>query len=325
MASLLLVLAAFGACVAGAATQRGRLRVPEDFSPRIAAAGVKVYQRIPHVDAAVAATAAAADAAGAVAAEAEDAVEPGEYVQVIDLSAGARVELWYGAIMEPGPGAGVYGGSSPLFDRQYLRPLWQDMAGDPAGILCLSNGQFFQNTVNQALINPTELSFPLKADGLMVSEGYAMREYARHRMMLQIWPDRVRITPLNRAALYASDAPDILVGLAEYAPVRPAELLGRTFVGALDDDGDGRQELLFIYNGFPASQFQAVGALHAFGATDVMMLDGGGSTQLICKGEDYIAQARPLPQTIATVPAAPNTIPGSRTLLGSCCRVQRRP
>ncbi|NEP07416.1 MAG: phosphodiester glycosidase family protein [Okeania sp. SIO4D6] len=38
--------------------------------------------------------------------------------------------------------------------------------------------------------------------------------------------------------------------------------------------------------------------MKSFGTTQVIMLDGGGSTQLICQGNNYITSPRTIPQMI---------------------------
>jgi hypothetical protein len=61
--------------------------------------------------------------------------------------------------------------------------------------------------------------------------------------------------------------------------------------------------------------------MRAFGATGLLMLDGGGSTQVICEGDGYITQSRPLPQTIITLQAPPPPLPWPilRTPVFGCC------
>ena len=226
-----------------------------------------------------------------------------EYVQILDLSAGARLAFWHGPIMDAGSGEGLYGGASPRFERHYLPDVWQTLALEQPEMLCLSNGEFFRDTIDGIWVNPTELAFPLKSDGEVISEGYERRRFQYQRVMLEIWNDRAAITTFSRQAFYASTAPNIITGLHEHARVRAAEQLGRTFVGVGDGNGDGLQERLLIYSGMAATQSHAASVLRGFGAQTIMMLDGGGSAQLACEGASYIKQIRPLPQMMATIPA----------------------
>lgn len=234
----------------------------------------------------------------------EEVEEAYEYVQILDLSAGARLEFWYGDLTPAPRGGGLFGGASPTFKRHYLPDVWLSLAAEEPDMLCLVNGQFFRDTVDGMWVDPTELAFPLKHDGVIVSEGYERRRFRSNRAMLQLWSDHAAIDSLNRQALYNSTAPNIIAGLDEEARIRPGEKLGRTMIGVGDGDGDGRHERLFIYSGAAATQRHAMATLRAFGAQQIMILDGGGSAQLSCAGYSYIRRIRPLPQMIATIPAS---------------------
>jgi hypothetical protein len=231
-----------------------------------------------------------------------------EIVQVIDLHSGARLELWHGQISGPGLGGGIFGGNSPQMSRHYLPDVWLGLVEEIPDAVCLANGGYFRDTINGMWVDPTELAFPLKKDGVLVSEGYEMRRFRRHREMLELWGTHAEISPLSRTSLYTSTAPDIVAGLDETARIRATEPLGRTFVGVGDPDGDGLNEVLYIYSGAEVTQNHAASVLRSFGANDVMMLDGGGSNQLVCYGYSHIKRIRPLPQMIATI-AAPEAQP----------------
>ncbi|MDX1687921.1 MAG: hypothetical protein R3248_08055 [Candidatus Promineifilaceae bacterium] len=264
--------------------------VPDEFTPAAAAPGVHVYHR--HGD------------DGAF-----------EYIQIVDLSAGARLAFLHGPIADPGAGRGIYGGNSPSIRRQFLSAIWNalphgDSEAAEASVLCLTNGQFFLNTRRGAWVDPTELAFPVKSDGVILSEGYERWKFRAQKVMLEIWPGGwATISPFSGFALYRSAAPDIMVGLSERARVRSFEELGRTYVGVADGDQDGLGEILLLYSATAATQETAVDTLRTFGAREIMMLDGGGSTQLLCQGQSFIFRARPLPQTIATIPADPEPLP----------------
>jgi exopolysaccharide biosynthesis protein len=55
---------------------------------------------------------------------------------------------------------------------------------------------------------------------------------------------------------------------------------------------------IFILTSPGKTQGDAAKILKAFGAEKVMMLDGGGSTQLIIKGIDFVSSSDPTPRTI---------------------------
>ena len=276
--SLSLCLTLLAVSFSAFATRRAPVTaIPEQFTLFLTAPGVAVYGN-----------------------ETTEGAE--EYVQILDLNSGARLEFWHGAIGTAGAGEGLFGGASPRIERHYLPDVWLALEPFEPDMICLANGQFFRDTVNGMWVNPTELAFPLKSDEVVISEGYERWRFRTQRVMLELWQDHASIAPLSRQAFYSSTAPNIIAGLHEQARVRPTEELGRTFVGLSDGDGDGLQERLFIYSGAAATQAHAAAVLREFGARTIMMLDGGGSAQLACEGASYIQRVRPLPHMMATIP-----------------------
>jgi len=63
-----------------------------------------------------------------------------------------------------------------------------------------------------------------------------------------------------------------------------------------------------VFNSSSSLQSGAAEVLRSFGADQVMMLDGGGSTQLLCKSGWYIRSDRPVPQALAVIAAPPPAI-----------------
>jgi hypothetical protein len=219
-----------------------------------------------------------------------------DFVQVVNLHAGAAVVPLYGSIAKTGAGQGVYGGDNPAFQKQSLPMFWQTLTKAEENPVCVLNGQFFFLSDD-----PTHLPFPLKKNGVIISDGYGLQDFPDQKLMLEIWPDHVQINKLTQAGLYSSSAPDIIVGLTEDANKRIKQYTGRTFVGAADRDGDGQAEILYIFNTLTARQVDAAQELREFGADQVMMLDGGGSTQLICNGNWLVRSDRWIPQAIGVV------------------------
>lgn len=216
-----------------------------------------------------------------------------DFVQVADLSRGAQVFLLHGDIAKPGRGDGVYGGDNAYFQRLSIRQFWKQFEISVEGAFCVSNGQFFR-----LADSPTPLPFPLKVNGQILTDGYGIKEFPDQKLMLEIWPDRLDIRPLSIETLYGSDAPDIVAGLSEDAEKASKKAVGRTFIGIADQDGDRRFETLFIFNTRVSKPQDAADSLRAFGASKVMMLDGGGSTQLACADQVYIDTERLIPQAI---------------------------
>lgn len=226
-----------------------------------------------------------------------------DFVQVIDLSQGAIVKPLYGDIRDPRPDRGIYGGGDPSMRYESLQQFWYEFSSDHPDAFCVSNGQFFY-----MLENPTRLPFALKVDGAVVTDGYDTKSYPGERLMLELWEGYADITPLTGTALYASTAPDIIAGLAENANKRAKYYVGRTFIGVEDRDQDGRFETILIFTTKTARQVDAAEVLRSFGAQKVMMLDGGGSSQLICQNKTFVDSERLIPQALA-VAAGPQVTP----------------
>jgi hypothetical protein len=223
-----------------------------------------------------------------------------DYVEVIRLDQGATIQLMYGDVTESRPGKGAYGGDDPRFLSRTIQQYWDDFSSAESTAFCATNGQFFYMKEY-----PTRLPLPLKVGGKVISDGYGINQFPGKKLMLEIWDDHAQITSLSQEALYNSTAPDIVAGLAEDAPKNIKKYVGRTFVGVVDQDGDGESETVLLFNTRTARQVDAAGTLYNFGASRVMMLDGGGSTQLICKGEPLITTDRYIPQALGVLAASP--------------------
>jgi hypothetical protein len=223
-----------------------------------------------------------------------------DYVEVVRLDQGAGIQVLHGAIAEPRTGKGVYGGDDPTFFVHTIQNFWSEFSSAESGAFCVTNGQFFYMKES-----PTRLPFPLKVGGKILSDGYALKDFPGKKLMLELWDDHAQITPLSQDALYNSTAPDIVAGLAEDAPKNIKKYVGRTFVGIDDQDRDGKPETILIFNTQTARQVDAAAVLYNFGATQVMMLDGGGSTQLICRGDELITTDRYIPQALGVLAASP--------------------
>jgi hypothetical protein len=223
-----------------------------------------------------------------------------DFVQVIDLSQGARLELLHGEITEARPAKGSFGGPDPRMTSLAMETYWQQTQSEDPYAFCVTNGTFFYMPEY-----PTRLAFPLKVQGELITEGWGIDTYIDQKLILELWPDRANIQDLSEQALYASEAPDILGGLTEQANKRAKYAVGRTFIGLDDRDRDGERETILILNTQTATQSSAAAVLRDFGAERVMMLDGGGSTQLLCRSGWHIRSDRPVPQALAVIAAEP--------------------
>jgi len=220
-----------------------------------------------------------------------------DYVQVIDLRQGAGLKLLHGPITAAREGRGQFGGADARIAYQSIKQYWSQADSSNDKVFCVINGQFFYMPES-----PTRLALPLKVDNEQVTDGFGYKQYEPEDvLMLELWDDRARIRQLSGLALNASKAPDILGGLSENANKKIKNAVGRTFVGLDDRDGDRTYETILVFNTSSATQKAAAEALRSFGADKVMMLDGGGSTHLLCKNEWYIPSERLIPQAIVIV------------------------
>jgi hypothetical protein len=183
-----------------------------------------------------------------------------DYVQVINLSHGASLKLLHGTITDPGYGKGVYGGDNPSFTRQTLQQIWSDFSSSYSNAFSVTNGQFFSTNSFPS----TPLAFPLKAKGMIISDGYGIDEYINQKLMLELWSGYADIRPLTKSDLYNSSAPDILAGLSEGADKGPSNYTGRTFVGIIDDNFDGYYETVLIFGSAHSTQYGASQILKDF-------------------------------------------------------------
>lgn len=64
--------------------------------------------------------------------------------------------------------------------------------------------------------------------------------------------------------------------------------IGRTMIGIKDQNGDGKKEVVYILTG-NYTQPGAVSVLTSLGclSSDIMMLDGHSSAQMMAEGVDY--------------------------------------
>ena len=233
-----------------------------------------------------------------------------DYVQAIDLSQGASIRFLNGRVTDPGRGKGVYGGNDPQLSRQKIEEAWAEFSQTSPDSFCIANGQFFRNDSKRS----TALAFPIKANGKVMTDGYAGdSEYPQEKMMLEVWSDRAKIKAFEPNTFYGSDAPNIIVGLKQDADKGIVNETGRTFIGLKDENFDGDKETLLIFTSESASQPHASEVLRYFGASEIIMLDGGGSTQLLCQGNSYVSSKRTIPQMIGvgSAPSNPASANGS--------------
>ena len=221
-----------------------------------------------------------------------------DYVLVADLRSIA-VESSFGNLASSGIGGGPLGGDNPTFDRQSLSGHWSDATMNFGSPFAAVNGQFFSTASN-----PTSLAFSVRADDMTVSDGYGITtEY----------PGQIRLLRINSGLGYAEIVDftssrlsdwrfdEAIAGLDVLANKGPYNYTGRTFLGIRDDNVDGLAETLIIFVSSSARQSDAAAVLADFGAHDQLMLDGGGSSQLIVEGTSHVSSSRSLPHALILV------------------------
>jgi len=251
--------------------------------------------------------------------ERNEPIEPIDATAIVyrlDLSRGARVDLAGNLAIDPNDTAdraraAYETGRDPHVPPRSLDRHWEAIrALTPDRAFAALNGQFFGST-------PVRLAFPLKADGAIVSGGYAgSSEYDGEKVMLAIADDRATIAPFPEVGypenpLFSADIPDAIVGLHPCADKGRDRVVGRTFAGIADRDADGTAETLLFLVASHATQADAIALLDRFGAIAIVMLDGGGSTQSIVRGERAVrssdATPRAIPHAIGLIAAPPTS------------------
>lgn len=241
------------------------------------------------------------------------------YVQVVDLSKGAKVDFIINKKTSDGEGDGAYGGDNPKFELNYLNTIW-DTHRSKNYFSMLNGATFVYSPINGGtIVNPwdfyqcegctTELAFPLIANSVLITGGDKKGEWLR---MLEIWDDKADVRAME---MDQTDAPNVLVG--RYADLDPQ----------YDDDGsDGitmvgvcgqHKEIVVILVSDRSTISNAVQTLINFGVTEsgnyaeyskVIMFDGDDSSQLMGKNRNgevrhfVNANKRVMPQAIGIQP-----------------------
>jgi hypothetical protein len=232
----------------------------------------------------------------------------GNYIQSIDLTKNAGIVFLQGKQVGEGVSA-AYGGINPQFQRQSLSTFWQDLVQrykNRAFSVC--NGQFFKGG------DPTELAFPVQTVGKIVSTGYAgMEEFPYEKVVFGVRNKTAEIVAFSEESNFNNTNfpyDEAIVGIRKDGAIEQKEWyskyplieLPRTFLGVADRDLDNQNETIFILTSKSQTQVGAAQLLSKFGASEVMMLDGGGSTQLNIQGKEVLSStdspSRMIPQGI---------------------------
>ncbi|MGB3535377.1 MAG: phosphodiester glycosidase family protein [Microcoleaceae cyanobacterium] len=232
----------------------------------------------------------------------------GDFVQTIDLTENAGIVFLQGEKVGEGVPA-AYEGINPQFQRQSLTEFWQGLVEDYGNLaFSVCNGQFFKGG------DPTELAFPVQTEGKIVSTGYAgIEEFYGEKVVFGVKNKTAEIVPFPESSNFRNtDFPyqEAIVGIFKAGAIEPNKWYSkdplierpRTFLGVADFNSDNQNETILILTSVGKTQLGAAELLYEFGANQVMMLDGGGSTQLNIKGKEELSStdvsSRTIPQAI---------------------------
>lgn len=159
------------------------------------------------------------------------------------------------------------------------------------------NGTFFNPGVN-----PSSISFGLKADRWIMSLGFDRYSYSGQVRTFAFdasyGSSSIQAYNPNDGSIFWNGPPNVVGGLDPAANKERYVSKPRTFVGVRDDNGDRHSETVIFFVSNSATQERAAGVLASFGAGSKMMLDGGSSTGMYVNGSEVV------PKSAALVPQA---------------------
>lgn len=216
-----------------------------------------------------------------------------EYVQVVDLWRGARVH----SIFE-GPAASAKDPAPSLTRRTVVE--WWSRYNLLANRFCMVNGAWFDYPWSG------RLAFPMKNNGTLYSAGTVGDRSWKSMLILdgsRAWVKRYYLTSNNFDAVRKELASyrTVLVARYEVNDYDPRD--ARTFAGVRDINNDGTGDVVLFFSSPEATTRQANATLRGiFGASGTIQLDGGGSSQLVCRGSHYLGR-RGVPHVFGTFEA----------------------
>lgn len=210
-----------------------------------------------------------------------------DYLLVIRPREGGRLTTELGPL--------VLSGGQMMYGRKNVPAWWATLKADES-VLAAFNGQFFD--MSDASAAP--LAFSVKTAGT-TERGYADKtEYPGAKAMLVLGQDGHSVVPYKDDAdqLAAADAPHAVVGLLWWADKSPRARIARTLVG-VSPRGD-----TYVFVSPAATQRYAMAILRRFGVrtSDMLMLDGGGSSQLVTRAAGQTVPVKRARQILRKVP-----------------------
>lgn len=231
-----------------------------------------------------------------------------DYITLLNLERACFRSLT-GDITAENTGKGVFGGNNPKLKRKHLQAFWtQAVSKWHNNLFAVVNCCFFSTD-----ITPTDLAFPLKQENKHVSDGYGSKQEFQKPFQLKTLSFQNKKAAIEGfkdggqlgAALHSPmGLRNIMGGLDPAANKGPNNFVGRTFIGLASSYPDGKNDIALLFNSAFSSQIAATRTLiNDFGckADQIIMFDGGGSTQLIIKNESCISSSRTIPHALAII------------------------
>ncbi len=230
-----------------------------------------------------------------------------DYVISIDMTEGAKLGLFNGAKVSDDKKS-AYGGANPELRRLTAAQALEGARKTNAKVVCVSNGAFF-STLKEAA---APIAFSLKDNNKIVSEGFApINKHSGHRLTLAFDEDSARILPFDNKSISGFKSISESSAIVSLSPkvnmdAQKEKKIGRTFIGLANQNEQGDYTKILIFVSAASTQTNAEKTLQRFGANPVLMLDGGGSSQLMCDNDKsknyYVRTARKVPQFLTMTP-----------------------
>ena len=205
----------------------------------------------------------------------------GDFVQKLNLSAGAKIAFGFG-IMSQNPD----NQASPLFKRLPLSGFWNVR---PRNTLSVVNCSFFWFNNQDQSQESCLLSFPIKTGGILKTTGSSNSQSDKRQLILfksyaeiktfDVFSNDENLINRNLkgSSVICAFSPDATISswAKTWVPV------GRTMIGLVDQNHDGKKEVLYILTG-SFLQGKAKSVLMSCGCSsdDIIMLDGSKSAQM---------------------------------------------
>jgi hypothetical protein len=173
-------------------------------------------------------------------------------------------------------------------------------------VICVANAEFFSNLRGSS----APVAFPLKLKGSVISEGFAASsKHQGKRLTLELNKDSAAIVPfdnndINQFRNLKTENAVVSLDPSVNIDGRSAARVGRTYLGLGDADKSGNYKHLFLFVSSASTQSHAETVLKDFGAKEIIMFDGGDSSQLLSRKQHLVDTARTVPQFLAIIPAA---------------------